>query len=56
MHLQAMAEGIEDAGQRDRLTSLGCQYGQGYLFAKPVAAGEVGRLLAEDPQPAAQSR
>jgi diguanylate cyclase (GGDEF)-like protein len=48
MRLQTVAEGIEDAGQRARLTSLGCHYGQGYLFAKPVAAESVTQLLLND--------
>jgi diguanylate cyclase (GGDEF)-like protein/PAS domain S-box-containing protein len=34
------AEGIEHEGQRRLLLELGCQYGQGYLFAKPLAAEE----------------
>ena len=28
------------------LRSLGCEYGQGYFFAKPLAPDEVGTLLA----------
>ena len=35
--LVTIAEGIEDAEQRDRLISLGCRVGQGYLFARPMA-------------------
>ena len=31
------AEGIENEGQRRLLLELGCQYGQGYLFAKPLS-------------------
>lgn len=30
------AEGIENPQQRDILHDLGCEYGQGYLFAKPT--------------------
>src|SRR5262249_36983567 len=33
---QCIAEGIETAGQRDRLLDLGCRYGQGWLFARPM--------------------
>ncbi len=33
--LLVVAEGIEDAGQLARLRDLGCDYGQGYLFARP---------------------
>jgi EAL domain-containing protein (putative c-di-GMP-specific phosphodiesterase class I) len=31
-----VAEGIEQAGQRGTLQSLGCVLGQGYLFARPM--------------------
>ena len=33
--LTAVAEGIETSEQRAILTALGCDLGQGYLFAKP---------------------
>ncbi|TFC01344.1 MULTISPECIES: GGDEF domain-containing phosphodiesterase [Cryobacterium] len=33
--LDVVAEGIETAGQRDLLRSMGCRYGQGYLFSRP---------------------
>ena len=41
-----VAEGIETEGQAAELTRLGCDRGQGYLFAKPMAAGDVGEWLA----------
>jgi diguanylate cyclase (GGDEF)-like protein/PAS domain S-box-containing protein len=34
--LQVVAEGIEKEEQRALTHSLGCQYGQGYLFARPL--------------------
>jgi EAL domain-containing protein (putative c-di-GMP-specific phosphodiesterase class I) len=40
-----VAEGIEEPGQLDRLVELGCELGQGYLFARPARAGEIGPLL-----------
>ncbi len=40
--LQVVAEGIEDAEQLAMLQALGCEYGQGYFFAKPLPAGEIG--------------
>ncbi len=39
------AEGIENEVQRDLLISLGCEYGQGYLLDRPVAAGEAEALV-----------
>ena len=36
--LEIVAEGIETAGHVEHLRTLGCQFGQGYFFAKPVAA------------------
>ena len=39
------AEGIENDDQRRFLLELGCQYGQGYLFAKPLSAEEFERRL-----------
>ena len=43
---QVIAEGVETAEQLVILRSLGCEYGQGYYFAKPLAAEEVEPLLA----------
>ena len=34
--LQVIAEGIEESVVRDRLRKLGCEFGQGYLFAKSM--------------------
>jgi predicted signal transduction protein with EAL and GGDEF domain len=36
--IKTVAEGIETAEQAARMRDLGCAYGQGYFFAKPVAA------------------
>jgi diguanylate cyclase (GGDEF)-like protein len=46
--LITVAEGIEVSGQHDRLVELGCTYGQGYLYSRPVDASEVDSLLAAD--------
>jgi diguanylate cyclase (GGDEF)-like protein len=39
LDLVIVAEGIETTAQLERLTALGCPVGQGYLFARPLAAG-----------------
>ncbi|MFC7299296.1 EAL domain-containing protein [Herminiimonas aquatilis] len=36
LDLDVIAEGVEDERQAKILTELGCPYGQGYLFAKPL--------------------
>jgi diguanylate cyclase (GGDEF)-like protein len=40
-----VAEGVETVAQLDFLARLGCDYAQGYLFAKPLAASEVEALI-----------
>lgn len=44
--LTAVAEGIEEPDQVTVLRRLGCGTGQGYLFARPMAAAAVGALVA----------
>lgn len=43
--LKAIAEGIETEPQRELLTRMGCDYGQGYLFSRPVLAKEFEKFL-----------
>ncbi len=43
--LKVIAEGIETVQQRDLLLSAGCDYGQGYLFSKPLPPEEFENLL-----------
>jgi diguanylate cyclase (GGDEF)-like protein len=47
--LAAVAEGIEQPAQAERLRQMGCRYGQGYLFGRPAPADEVERLLYREP-------
>jgi diguanylate cyclase (GGDEF)-like protein/PAS domain S-box-containing protein len=44
LNLTVVAEGIEDADQRAMLARMGCPYGQGYLFSKPVWPEDVPAL------------
>ena len=43
---QVIAEGVETADQLTILRLLGCEYGQGYWFAKPLSCADVSSLLA----------
>jgi diguanylate cyclase (GGDEF)-like protein len=42
LDLRIVAEGIEDAGQAERLRSLGCELGQGFHFGRPVPPNRLG--------------
>ena len=46
MGMKTTAEGIERQEQADALRGIGCEYGQGYLFSRPVSAAECEALLA----------
>jgi len=45
LEMSVVAEGIESAAQLARLRELGCEYGQGYFFAKPLPAQEIEQML-----------
>jgi diguanylate cyclase (GGDEF)-like protein/PAS domain S-box-containing protein len=47
LRLRIVAEGIETAAQLAELQALGCEYGQGYLFARPLAADAMAAVLAD---------
>ncbi|MCB9519519.1 MAG: EAL domain-containing protein [Myxococcales bacterium] len=47
--LQVIAEGVQTQGQMERLRALGCDFGQGYLFSRPLDPAYAGALLEEDP-------
>ncbi|MEJ2061117.1 MAG: EAL domain-containing protein [Gammaproteobacteria bacterium] len=46
--LASLAEGIETAEQLDYLRQIGCGYGQGYFFSRPVDAAEIERLYTNE--------
>lgn len=48
LRLNVVAEGIESIHQFHQLRILGCEFGQGYLFSRPLPEREASRLL-EDP-------
>jgi EAL domain-containing protein (putative c-di-GMP-specific phosphodiesterase class I) len=43
--IEVIAEGIETADQADRLRAMGCDRGQGWLFARAMPAEKLGQLL-----------
>jgi diguanylate cyclase (GGDEF)-like protein/PAS domain S-box-containing protein len=45
--LQVVAEGIETPTDRALLLRTGCEFGQGYLFARPMTQHDAGEWLAE---------
>jgi EAL domain-containing protein (putative c-di-GMP-specific phosphodiesterase class I) len=46
MDMDVVAEGIETAEQSRLLREMGCRYGQGYLFSRPLPAAQVEQMLA----------
>jgi diguanylate cyclase (GGDEF)-like protein len=46
--MEVIAEGIETEEQYQQLKMLGCEYGQGFLFSRPVDSHSVVHLLARD--------
>ena len=49
LHLGVVAEGVETQEQVQRLKAVGCDYVQGYYFAKPVPAAEFEELWRRQP-------
>ena len=43
--LDVIAEGVETYDQLEQLKVLGCEYGQGFLFSRPVESFEAEALL-----------
>jgi len=49
LNLKVIAEGIETAEQLAQLRAFGCNWGQGYYFAKPLPPAEAKQLLGGRP-------
>jgi diguanylate cyclase (GGDEF)-like protein/PAS domain S-box-containing protein len=49
--LETTGEGVDDPAQAEQLRQMGCTYGQGYLWGRPMEAAEAERML--DPHPLA---
>jgi diguanylate cyclase (GGDEF)-like protein/PAS domain S-box-containing protein len=48
--MDVVAEGVETEAELDYLRTLGCDYGQGHLFSKPLDSKKVEQLIAKNPQ------
>jgi len=51
LNLEVVAEGIETAVHLERIRRLGCEFGQGYFFSKPLEAGQADQLLKQQTLP-----
>ena len=49
LHLDTVAEGVEQAEQAAALAELGCHLAQGYHFSRPVPAADMARLAGQRP-------
>ncbi|HEV2975761.1 MAG TPA: bifunctional diguanylate cyclase/phosphodiesterase [Solirubrobacteraceae bacterium] len=56
LELRVVAEGIETRAAMERLTSLGCDVGQGYFISRPLPAPELTAWLANAGAPRARAR
>lgn len=48
MELRMIAEGVETREQMDLLLEMGCMYGQGYYFYRPMPAAECEAILSDE--------
>lgn len=44
--MDVVAEGVETRPQQGLLRELGCRYGQGFLFSRPLSAEKIAQLLS----------
>jgi EAL domain-containing protein (putative c-di-GMP-specific phosphodiesterase class I) len=47
---RVVAEGVETAAQLAQLRALGCEYGQGYFFSRPLPAEQAEELMRSAPR------
>jgi diguanylate cyclase (GGDEF)-like protein len=55
LRITTVAEGIEDAEQAARMRDLGCTFGQGYFFARPMAGASIAPAMPLAPELVADS-
>ena len=52
LNMKIIAEGIEEKNESQQLDSFGCDFGQGYMYSRPVPYGEFINLLKHESLPA----
>jgi len=45
LSMAVIAEGVETLGQLELIKQMGCEYGQGYYFSRPVSAADAEALM-----------
>ena len=50
LRMEVIAEGVETAVQLAQLRAIGCEYGQGYFFSKPLDSEAATALLSRSPK------
>lgn len=50
LNLKVVAEGVETTEQKKFVESNGCDEMQGFLFSRPVSAGQLAQFLLQDPK------
>lgn len=48
LDMKVIAEGIETEAQRNLLVEIGCTYGQGYWFSRPITADAATEMLSKE--------
>jgi EAL domain-containing protein (putative c-di-GMP-specific phosphodiesterase class I) len=47
--MEVIAEGIEQSAEAEHLRGWGCEYGQGYVFSKPLDVASAKAMLTNGP-------
>lgn len=47
LNTKIVAEGVETLQQKEYLSSIGCDIGQGYIYSKPITINEYERMIKE---------
>ena len=50
LHISTVAEGVETVEDEAMIRNLGCDYGQGYLYSRPVNAEEFSKKYIKNPE------